>query len=611
VARPFEETLPLTGNPTTRSNLALAALLALGAAAVQLWLVRGLQQLPSPLYGGDYSYQMGCIRSILASGNPMASCSCVGAQPGYLPFYGTLVALVVRITGLDVVRVMLGMSAFNHAAAVLAVWFVISRRFGRSAGLAMAALWAVLYVPPVIKYTEFTAQVLVPFYFDALIGFVESPRPRRALYLGLTLAVLGYAHSVAFVGGVAIAALCSIAALVIRDRAQGWSAAFATRGRGLAIVALGAAPALGYWWRPIFVLHGRTSAHYAEWNGGVLMRTFDDRLSYAAHTLGWMVSFEDPARAVLNVLFFAGLFAFVLARDPRRHGAAMLVAAVTFAWMFHYFVTMPILGTHFVPEYVRSMLWAFAILLVAAIPVAFLFDRLRSPRARLAAEALVVLAAFATLGVRANGLAADDAMVNARRPLPPHYAALQAWVLAHTKPDDVVLSSNELSFAWSALTGRKTLVTRRAQNDAFLDMDVRNRDAALILYGHDEALRRDRLKKWGVRYVLWTFDWIPSEFRGDAAGNVLSVDPMLYFPSADADSEMSRAGIATLAVHGWVDPAMRFPEIPQFDYKVIGPANYERIDHPWRLELDRYLSHAWSYEVDGHRVAELYRVAVP
>ena len=77
----------VVASPPGRDLVAIVAvsLLALAAAAAQWWLLRGMKQLPSPLFGGDYAYQAGCIRSILASGDPMASCSCSGALPGYLP----------------------------------------------------------------------------------------------------------------------------------------------------------------------------------------------------------------------------------------------------------------------------------------------------------------------------------------------------------------------------------------------------------------------------------------------------------------------------------------------------------------------------------------------
>ena len=38
--------------------------LIVAVALAQWWLVHDLHTLPSPIFGGDYSYQMGCIESI-------------------------------------------------------------------------------------------------------------------------------------------------------------------------------------------------------------------------------------------------------------------------------------------------------------------------------------------------------------------------------------------------------------------------------------------------------------------------------------------------------------------------------------------------------------------
>jgi hypothetical protein len=181
-------------------------------------------------------------------------------------------------------------------------------------------------------------------------------------------------------------------------------------------------------------------------------------------------------------------------------------------------------------------------------------------------------------------------------------------VLANTRPDDVVLSTNELSFGWCVLSGRKALVSRRAQNDPYLNLDARNKDAAILLYGHDDAMRRDCLARWRIDYMLWTLDWIPTEFGLDARGNPTTVDPLLYFPDPGIDAEMRRAGVDVDSLHGWVDPRLRGPDYPTFDLRVIGPGNYFRPDHPWNPQLDRWLEPAWSYRQGGRVVAALYRV---
>ena len=246
---------------------ALGAALIVAVALAQLWLIRDLRVLPSPIFGGDYSYQMGCIESIRASGNPMASCSVSGALPGYLPLYGTLVAAASRAAGAAVVPAMLALTVLFRALSTALAWFVFTRLYGRGPGLALACLWSLLNPEPIFKYTEFTLALIVPLYFHALFRFVQKPAPGVAAYLGLTLAAAGYSHAVVFTGGIMITVIATAIGVVAGGGPEGRMRRLRDSVLGLLVVAAGASLAIGYWYRPIFVHHGAASAHYTEWNG--------------------------------------------------------------------------------------------------------------------------------------------------------------------------------------------------------------------------------------------------------------------------------------------------------------------------------------------------------
>jgi hypothetical protein len=596
VAQPPDRFVPLLG----------ATLIAVVALA-QVWLLRDLRTLPSPIFGGDYSYQMGCIESIRASGNPMASCSVSGALPGYLPLYGTLVAVISRIGGWAVVPSMIGFSVFLRALATGIAWWVFTRLYGRGAGFTLACLSALLNPEPIFKYTEFTFAVIVPLYFHALFRFVEKPALPAGLYLGLTLAAAGYSHAVVFIGGIVVAVLSSAIGL-LAGAPEGRAPRARAAVLGLAVAAACSALALGYWYRPIFVHHGASSLHYTEWNGGVSLVTAGDQLRYARAALLAMVRLDQWPYVVQNGLCLLGLVLVWRSRERRRWLPGIWIAAATLLWIFHYVVTMPLLHTHLVPDYVRRYLWFFAAWLPAAIPVVTLHERIRSRAAAIALPALVFCGSVAGLVAGTLELARDPAMANARNTLDPALASLQSWAFAHTKPDDVVLSSNELSFAWAALTGRKTVVARRAQNDPFVDMDVRNRDAALMLYGSDEEARSRLLRQYGVRYLLWTPQWIPSEYYKDPKLGFAYMDPLLYFRNDAYDRALERAGVQIINFYGWVDPALRGPEYPRFELTLVSPDNYRSLERPWREALDAHIEKVWSYEEQGRETAVLYAV---
>ncbi len=584
----------------------LAILLATVAAA-QAWLVRDMRFLASGLFGGDHAYQLACIRSIAASLDPMASCSVSGALPGYLPLYGTLVAGFSLATGLDPLHAMFVTAVIFRVLSAFVVYRVFRRLFGPPAGLAVACLWSALHPELIFKYTEFTTAVLVPLQFLALHRYLERPVAGRAAAVAAALAALGYAHSVAFIGGVAIAGIAIVAgAIALRGKRP--LAAEALRVlRHLPVFAAGCALALGYWWRPIFVHRGRTSLHYVEWTS-VDLSSLERRLDWARRTLAAEFSFDNVPLAALTLLVAGGAAALAARGNRRRFAPAAVLAAASFAWMFHYLATVPALGAHFVPLYVQWMLWGVARLLLAAIPLALLFGTAAGRRHSGGLQSAILALALVAVVAQARALHARPEMRQAREEQDPAIAALTRWAGAHLDPGAVALSTNELSFAWSAITGRKTVVTRRGQNDAFLDMDVRNRDAALMLYGRDDSLRTRLLDRYRVDVVFWASNWFASEYAVTATGDTVTYDPFLYFRDPEYDGALARAGVEFYHDFTWVDPALRGPDYARFDLSIVTPRNYERPERPWRDDLDRRLERIWADPETGPARVAVFRV---
>jgi hypothetical protein len=152
------------------------------------------------------------------------------------------------------------------------------------------------------------------------------------------------------------------------------------------------------------------------------------------------------------------------------------------------------------------------------------------------------------------------------------------------------------------------MVTRRGQNDAFIDMDSRNRDAALILYGYDDSLRTRLLGRYRIKYVFWANNWARTEFNTTASGDTTENDALFYFRNPADDARLEAAGVRFAHVYGWVDPFLRGPDYPRFDLTVVMPENYERPDQPWRDDLAWRLERVWSFPARPPYRAVLYRL---
>ncbi|MEO5616328.1 MAG: hypothetical protein ABIS67_01010, partial [Candidatus Eisenbacteria bacterium] len=223
-------------------------------------------------------------------------------------------------------------------------------------------------------------------------------------------------------------------------------------------------------------------------------------------------------------------------------------------------------------------------------------------------EALGLALALVAVVTQTRAIHATPDMQGARQEQDPAIAALTGYTARNLHPEDVALTTNELSFAWGAMTGRKTVVTRRGQNDAFIDMDERNRDAALMLYGHDDSLRTRLLEKYRVRYLFWATNWFASEYAVTAQGDTIMYDPFFYFRNDAHDEALAKAGVHLYHDYTWVDPALRGSDYPRFDLSIVTPRNYEHPRQPWRNDLARRLEVAWAYPDSGPKRIAVFRV---
>jgi hypothetical protein len=200
---------------------------------------------------------------------------------------------------------------------------------------------------------------------------------------------------------------------------------------------------------------------------------------------------------------------------------------------------------------------------------------------------------------------------SAKSDIPAYMSSLQTYLTKNTNVYDTILSTNEISFAVNGISGRKVMVSRRAQNDPFMDMDRRQIDAAIILYGNDTTKKLELLKKYDIKYIYWDYYWISSEFQADNKGQIVGTfDPLLTFKDYKYSSDLDRYGVKYIQDHTWVDPAVKGDQMRKYDLYIVSPNNYNNFTEPWKNDLDKYLEQVWDYEQSGQKIAILYRVKI-
>jgi len=132
------------------------------------------------------------------------------------------------------------------------------------------------------------------------------------------------------------------------------------------------------------------------------------------------------------------------------------------------------------------------------------------------------------------------------------------WIKKNTNINDVFLSNNELSFAINALTGRKIITTRRTHANPFVNINERQADAGIMLYGTNESQVERLLDKYEVEYLYFHSDW----------QEVSKLDPLLV-PSTYKDY-LDKGGVEFKQVKSKLDPGKR--GVPKYKrLKIVVP----------------------------------------
>jgi len=574
-------------------------------------------QLPSPLFGGDLYYQQGSVYHISQTGpREWFQSSNFGGDslPCNMPVYGALIGLLVRLFGLDPFTAMKAGALLLAGAAVSVHLLLFQRLFGDRV---LSTVGVLVFLPVtellILNYTSFTRLVAVPLFVLALAHFVRKMSPGRSLLLGGAYGLAGLSHQVAFIGATLLMVLMLLVAPLLRafvKRRREEGKASGTKvppAAPLVLTAflLGFVIALPYWYKPIFVFHGRTLNGDQNFQFGFHDLSF--RITYFLETLGSI--FADGGSVFLGTVSafsLLGLLALSFGRGRKEESfvrALFLSSLVIFA---HYFVTQPLLGTNFVPGHLQRMFLSLSAFLLFLTGLKVVRERLKGLEPVLFAGLALLIVVH---NISVTGAFLKDKWVQrGYEEMEEHYPPLREWVLGNTYVGDTFLSTNELSFAVNALTGRKNVLSRRAHNDKFMDIDVLQLAGGTMLYSADLRERLALIEKYDVKYLYWNHHWIWTDYIFSPSGRIENFfDPVAMRYAERHEQSLRRSGIDYFRRRTWLDPRYRGPEVPKLDLLFVSPANYRSAERPWREGLEDFMEEVWSFGESGSPRAALYR----
>lgn len=574
--------------------------------------INQLKSLPSPLYGGDYYYQMGQIYHMYES-SPFewfGSSNGLGERPGYFPVYGILVTVFGKIFGLEPFYAMLYLNMIALPVSIVLIFLLINEIFkNESISLVGVLIYFTAYAFPIFKYTEFTKWIVVPMFLYFLYKFYEKNNMKNAVFLGVMYGVMGLSHSTAFIFATLI---ITVIGVYILWKNKEMNAKITENKKNLAVAFfIGFMLSQIYWFEPIFIYHGSNELKSNIWSLPDYANS-DYMIKAAVDMFTEILNFSDIVKALRSLAIIFGLYAIFSKKAWEQNAFSVIMFATSLALVYSYFLTIPLIGTHFIPGYCSDLFLGLSALLIASVGVReFSEGYIKN---KIVMRGIIIILLIVSI-LHANEMIKNKENEQwfsvGKGELHTYAKEMQNWVLKNTNVDDVILSSNEISFALNGLTGRKLVVSRRAQNDAFMsDFDERQIDAAIIFYGNDDEKRVELLKKYNVKYVYYEVGWYSLDFNFDENRKLVGYsDPLMVVYSEEKENELKKYGIKYFRIMGWLDPAVRGVDVRMYDVLIVSPENYNINQYePWRNGLNRYLERVWSYEQNGVLYAAMYKV---
>ena len=579
-------------------------ILALTVAFVNYNFLSQFKQLPSPLYGGDYYNHLGSIYHIYYGGSVFEN----GQMPGesqWVPwFYHLSVVILSKITGMDPTFGIIYSSLPLIFISATIVYLAITR-FTENRLLILPVILIFLTNYPIYKYTLFAFFVTSPLMILAWFLFLEKQTQNRFIFLAIAIAFAHLSSTQLFFASIILFGVVMLD-LAYKNYKKSNTISF-IRSQDfikeimplVKVFGLGFILSLVYWYAPLFVYKGATPNDLQIY-GWPDYTKFDLQIATITNELGNFASqpivvlsklqtfINAPSNLellkdlILNgvlkpdliiiSLQLIGAAVIVLNRNTNifyRFSFLILVAALI--GLTHHLILFNILHTHLAPGHLFQMMQFPLAPLEILFAILFVKQKLKldslikigsSEKGIAITELLFVLLAIAFFYTHFVDLERNKGDANGpgnwisagRSELSPMHKEIKSWILLNTGLNDVFLTTNEGGFMLNALSGRKVVTYRRTHAPVHTDMNQRALDAAVMLYGKNDAIRKELLKKYNVKYLFWSVRWFEEEFIVENSQIVGFFDPLMVKDKPDYRDYLDNNGVRYVEMHTSLDP---------------------------------------------------------
>ena len=560
------------------------------------FILSPLKSLPSPIFGGDYYNHLGILNHLYAGGSFFESAQLSGEIPWVPRFHHLIVFVFGKLFNLDPLTAWIWQSIFIFPLFYSLAYYFIGRKIGAENFILFSIVFLASF--PIFKYTDFAATILMPFYAIVIFNFVKKPSLKNALLLALVFGIGSNTNVQLAAVSFLLILLLLILSLFRKNISPDIPEIKPTH--VLLSLALTFLLALVYWHGPIFIksMHVLNKLHIYGWA--------DFSNIFVIFGYGFNSIIGNILHLNITTLFFLYfLYYFYTKRSSKNYLSEptilipliILVAIVISA--FHPLVTFTLAKVHFAPERLVLMLsYLLAYFSILYIPLVrnnkYIF--------------FLLLVSVLIIGYHGYTSFTSSKYYTAGLQSLPDIPFLSAeeWIKNNTDVDTVFLSSKEEAFAFNALTGRKFMDIRWTHTSIYADMQQRDMDAAIILYGNNDEKTTELLNKYNVSYFLLSNHYPDLLYKIDEKGAISGIfDPFLAQNTPENLKYIEKYDVPYMRVYSYMDPAW-VPNYPKYNLLLFGP-KYNSTDL-FSPVFVSHLEYVVSFEDENGEYIAIYKV---
>lgn len=481
------------------------ALIAIVAVAFFIFLshISQYQQVPSPVFGGDYYRDRGFVKNIV-EGNPVWSDGFYVNEFQYYPYFMVAIeAGIVKLTGASINDIFL---LFPLVTLILGsiTWYLLGNTLfkNKTAALITAVSFITLVYDTGPKSSSFAAFLLIPLFLYLWLKYELTDRTKYAIWAGAALGITALTQGSRFLTALSLIgiyiAITFLIDLYKNKRRLKIVKKYIKKYYALFLVALIISM---IFFLPLILKYQMHQVNkVTEWGDAKLSSL---NLPWVLKTFGKVFfNTSNIFLFIISIISLLGLALTILSKNNKRLRWLLIVFISNMIAIQHHFITKPLLDTSFLPQklvYITVLSPFFF-----TLGIFFIWKKSSKKIGKKAFAALVIILLLTPVFVmRYNDKKESkwDQYGMEKSAYTESLYDLADWITANVGKDEAILSNDESGFMLAVLSGRKVMLTRRTHASYYIDIDKRIAEAAVAMYGNDINQSKDILDKYNVEYL--------------------------------------------------------------------------------------------------------------